>query len=49
MLQKIEHIGIAVQSIAVARKFYEEILGLVCLQEEVVASQEGQDRFLIVL
>ena len=45
MLQQIDHIGIAVQSIAVARKFYEEILGLVCLKEEEVASQKVRTAF----
>lgn len=45
MLQKIDHIGIAVHSITVARTFYEEILGLVCTKEEVVASQQVRTAF----
>ncbi len=45
MLQKIDHIGIAVQSIATSRKFYEEVLGLVCEKEEEVASQKVKTAF----
>jgi methylmalonyl-CoA epimerase len=40
MLQKIDHIGIAVKSIAAARKFYEDVLGLTCEKEEEIASQK---------
>ncbi len=46
MLKKIDHLGIAVHSIAVARKFYEDILGLTCEKEEEVASQKVRTAFL---
>lgn len=45
MLTKIDHLGIAVHSIAEARKFYEDVLGLTCEKEEVVASQKVRTAF----
>lgn len=45
MLQRIDHIGIAVHSIARSRLFYEDILGLVCEKEEEVASQKVKTAF----
>ncbi|PLX47944.1 MAG: methylmalonyl-CoA epimerase [Desulfobulbaceae bacterium] len=45
MLSQIDHIGIAVHSIAEARKFYEEALGLVCEGQESVASQQVNTAF----
>jgi methylmalonyl-CoA/ethylmalonyl-CoA epimerase len=48
MLQKIDHLGIAVRSIAEARKFYEEILGLPCEGEETVESQKVKTAFFAV-
>jgi len=39
MIKKIDHLGIAVQSIDKARRFYEEVLGLVCEKIEEVKSQ----------
>ena len=48
MITKIDHIGIAVRSIAAARTFYEEVLGLVCEKEEVVASQKVRTAFFTV-
>lgn len=45
MLQKIDHLGIAVHSIAAARKFYEEVLGLNCEGEETVESQKVKTAF----
>ena len=48
MIEKIDHLGIAVRSIAAARKFYEEVLGLVCEKEEVVASQKVRTVFFTV-
>ncbi|MDP2157094.1 MAG: methylmalonyl-CoA epimerase [Nitrospirota bacterium] len=48
MIQKIDHLGIAVRSIEAARKFYEEVLGLVCEKEEVVASQKVRTAFFTV-
>ncbi len=40
MVDRIDHIGIAVRSIAAARKFYQEVLGLVCTDETVVETQQ---------
>ena len=48
MIQKIDHIGIAVKSIAAARKFYEQALGLICEHEEEVASQKVRTAFFTV-
>ena len=45
MIKKIDHLGIAVRSIDEARKFYEEVLGLVCEREEVVDSQKVRTAF----
>ena len=48
MIKKIDHLGIAVRSINEARKFYEDVLGLVCEKEEVVATQKGRTAFYTV-
>jgi len=48
MIKKIDHLGIAVRSINEARKFYEDVLGLVCEKEEVVASQKVKTAFFTV-
>jgi len=48
MIKKIDHLGIAVRSIEAARKFYEEVLGLVCEKEEVVTSQKVRTAFFTV-
>lgn len=48
MIDRIDHIGIAVRSIETARKFYEEVLGLVCEKQEVVASQKVRTAFFTV-
>ena len=48
MIKKIDHLGIAVRSINEARKFYEDVLGLVCEKEEVVASQKVKTAFFAV-
>jgi len=48
MIKKIDHLGIAVTSIDRARKFYEEVLGLACEREEVVASQKVRTAFFTV-
>ena len=45
MLTKIDHLGIAVHSLEKARQFYENVLGLVCEKEEVVASQKVRTAF----
>jgi methylmalonyl-CoA/ethylmalonyl-CoA epimerase len=48
MLKKIDHLGIAVHSIAEARKFYENVLGLKCEKEEEVASQKVRTAFFVL-
>ena len=48
MLEKIDHIGIAVHSIDQARKFYEEILGLPCEGMEEVPSQGVKTAFFAI-
>lgn len=48
MVTKIDHIGIAVRSIAEARLFYEQVLGLVCEGEETVTSQRVNTAFFTV-
>ena len=48
MLQKIDHLGIAVHSIAEARRFYENVLGLPCEGEETVESQKVKTAFFAV-
>ena len=48
MLKKIDHLGIAVHSIAEARKFYETVLGLTCEKEEEVASQKVRTAFFTI-
>lgn len=45
MLKKIDHIGIAVHSIARTRIFYEQALGLHCERIEEVASQKVRTAF----
>ena len=46
--KKVEHIGIAVKSIAQARKFYEEVLGLKCYAIEEVPDQKVKTAFFQV-
>lgn len=41
----IEHIGIAVESIEQARKYYEEVLGLECYNIEEVTDQKVKTAF----
>lgn len=48
MLKKIDHLGIAVHSIAEARKFYESVLGLTCEKEEEVTSQKVRTAFFVL-
>ena len=45
MVKKIDHLGIAVHSIAQARIFYENVLGLSCERIEEVASQKVRTAF----
>ncbi len=44
----IEHIGIAVKSIAEARKYYEQVLGLTCYAIEEVPDQKVRTAFFRV-
>ncbi len=46
--KKIEHIGIAVTSIAEALPFYENVLGLTCYAVEEVADQKVKTAFIMV-
>ena len=48
MIRKIDHIGIAVRSLAEAGRFYEEVLGLCCEKIEEVASQKVRTAFYAV-
>lgn len=48
MVKKIDHIGVAVKSIRMARKFYEEVLGLTCEKMETVESQKVTTAFFTV-
>ena len=45
MVSKIDHLGIAVHSIAAARVFYEQVLGLVCHGIEEVETQKVRTAF----
>lgn len=46
MIKKIAHLGIAVKDLETAKSFYEEVLGLACSGEEVVASQKVKTAFI---
>ena len=48
MLEKIDHLGIAVRSIDETREFYEKVLGLPCEGEETVESQKVKTAFFAV-
>ena len=48
MLKKIDHLGIAVNSIAEARHFYETVLGLTCEKEEEITSQKVRTAFFVL-
>lgn len=48
MVNKIDHLGIAVHSIAQARTFYENVLGLTCERIEEVASQKVRTAFFSI-
>lgn len=47
-ISHIEHLGIAVKSIAAALPYYEEVLGLKCYNIEVVEDQKVKTAFLKV-
>lgn len=46
MVGKVDHIGIAVKSIDEALKFYEGVLGIECVSQEVVEEQKVKVAFL---
>ncbi len=46
MVNKIDHIGIAVKNLDEALKFYEEVLGIKCVGTEVVEEQKVKVAFL---
>lgn len=48
MVRKIDHLGIAVHSIAEARTFYEKVLGLSCERIEEVESQQVRTAFFAI-
>jgi len=48
MIQKIDHLGIAVKSLDAAIPYYEKVLGLVCEGREEVASQQVRTAFFQV-
>ena len=48
MIQKIDHLGIAVSSLADAIKYYEEALGLKCEHTEEVPTQKVRVAFFTV-
>jgi methylmalonyl-CoA/ethylmalonyl-CoA epimerase len=48
MIQKIDHLGIAVRSLDESVKYYEEALGLKCEHREEVASQKVRTAFFSV-
>ena len=48
MIGKVDHIGIAVKSIDEALKFYEDVLGIKCVSQEIVEEQKVKVAFLPV-
>lgn len=44
----IEHIGIAVANLEEAKAYYENVLGLACYAEEIVADQKVKTAFFMV-
>jgi len=46
MVTKVDHIGIAVANLDEALKFYEEVLGIKCVDTEVVEEQKVKTAFL---
>ena len=45
-VKKVDHIGIAVKNLDAALKFYQDILGLECIDTEVVEEQKVKVAFL---
>lgn len=48
MIKKIAHLGIAVKDLEAAKNFYQDVLGLECVGEEVVPSQKVKTAFIPV-
>ena len=48
MIKRIEHLGIAVESIEASVKIYESLLGTTCYKEEIVESEGVRTAFLRV-
>jgi len=48
MIQKIDHIGIAVRSLDEVKQYYETVLGLQCEKVETVESQKVKTAFFAV-
>lgn len=48
MVKRIEHLGIAVESIEASIKIYESLLGSTCYKEEIVESEGVRTAFLRV-
>lgn len=46
MVNKIDHIGIAVKNLEETLKFYEDVLGIKCVSQEVVEEQKVKVAFL---
>lgn len=46
MVNKVDHIGIAVENLDEALKFYEETLGIKCTSKEIVEDQKVKVAFL---
>jgi len=46
LLEKIDHLGVAVKDLNAVRAFYTEKLGMTCVGEEVVAEQKVRVAFL---
>ena len=46
MVKKVDHIGIAVSNLDEALKLYEEVLGLNCINTEIVEEQKVKVAFL---
>lgn len=48
MIKQIAHLGIAVKDLEAAKSFYQDVLGLECVGEEVVPSQKVKTAFIPV-
>ncbi|HBK85722.1 MAG TPA: methylmalonyl-CoA epimerase [Firmicutes bacterium] len=48
MIKQIAHLGIAVKDLEAAKSFYQDVLGLKCVGEEVVPSQKVKTAFIPV-